>query len=115
MTTQIQLNLVKQHLITAGAVIVGLALAAMVALAGDPADIVKKASNIGKTPGDLSGFVNAADALVSPAIVGMAAVTPLACLVGAGMMMFGSKKGLVAIGAALGTLVFVASIKGIVA
>jgi hypothetical protein len=65
--------------------------------------------------GELAGFVDAADALVSPAVIAMAAITPIACLVGAGSVMFGSRRGLVIIGAALGTLVFVVSIKGIVA
>lgn len=65
--------------------------------------------------GGLSGFVNAANAIVNPAVIAMAAIAPIACLVGAGALMFGSKRGLTIIGAALGTLVFVISIKGIVA
>jgi hypothetical protein len=65
--------------------------------------------------GGLAGFVNAANAIVNPAVIAMIAIAPLACLVGAGALMFGSKRGLTIIGAALGTLVFVISIKGIVA
>lgn len=65
--------------------------------------------------GGLAGFTNAANAIVSPAVIAMVAIAPLACLVGAGALMFGSKRGLTIIGAALGTLVFVISIKGIVA
>jgi hypothetical protein len=63
----------------------------------------------------LGDFIAAANALLTPASIAMAAVAPLACLVGAGAMLFGSRRGLVIVGAALGTLVFVVSIKGIVA
>ena len=63
----------------------------------------------------LEGFVNAANALISPALVAMAAVAPLGCLVGAGALMFGSRRGMVIIGASLGTLIFLGSVKGIVA
>src|SRR3954454_1516556 len=86
-----------------------------IAFASGRVDIVRSAAGVGDAPEGLGGFVRAADALVTPAIVAMAAVAPLACIVGAASLMFGSRKGLVIIGAALGTLVFVASIKGIVA
>jgi hypothetical protein len=67
------------------------------------------------TEAKIAGFVNAANAIVNPAVIAMAAIAPIACLVGAGALMFGSKRGLTIIGAALGTLVFVVSVKGIVA
>ena len=41
----------------------------------------------------LEGFVNAANALIGPALVAMAAVAPLGCVVGAGALMFGSRRG----------------------
>ena len=63
----------------------------------------------------LEGFVNAANALITPALVAMAAVAPLGCIVGAGALMFGSRRGMVIIGASLGTLIFLGSVKGIVA
>ena len=91
------------------------ALAAPVGLAGGALAIVKRAAGVSETPVGLEGFVNAADALVSPAVVAMAAIAPLACIFGAGALMVGSRKGLPIVAAALGTLVFVASIKGIVA
>jgi hypothetical protein len=65
--------------------------------------------------GSLAGFVSAANAVVSPAVIAMAAIAPIACLIGAGALMFGNRKGITIIGAALGTLVFVISIRGIVA
>jgi hypothetical protein len=101
--------------------VIAVLVAALVALHGDPTDIIRNASGVGNDAtfgaqnGGLQNFVKAADALVDPAIVALAAITPIACIVGGGAMMFGNRKGLVIIGAALGTLVFVASIKGIVA
>lgn len=95
---------------------------------GSPAQVIKSAAcngykqrdNAGTSSGcdgegGIANFVAAADAVVSPAVIAMIAVAPIACLVGAGAMMFGSRRGLTIIGAALGTLVFVISIKGIVA
>jgi hypothetical protein len=99
----------------AAVAITGLAAAIAVALVGGHADIVRKAAGIDDSSDGLERFVNAANALVTPAVIAIAAIAPLACIVGAGALMFGNRKGLVIIGAALGTLVFVASIKGIVA
>jgi hypothetical protein len=83
------------------------------ATSSDPADKSTKVDC--NEIGALGGFVNAADALVSPAVIALAAVAPIACIVGAGAIMFGSRRGLMIIGSALGALVFVISIKGIVA
>ena len=77
--------------------------------------IVRRAASIPATAEGLEGFVNAADALITPALVAMAAVTPLGCVVGAMMLMFGSRRGMVMVGSSLGTLVFLGSVKGIVA
>ncbi len=82
---------------------------------GLSAAIVRRAANIPETAEGLEGFVNAANALISPALVAMAAIAPLGCLVGAGALMFGSRRGMVVIGASLGTLIFLGSVKGIVA
>ena len=80
-----------------------------------PVAIVRRAASIPETGQGLEGFVNAANALISPALVAMAAIAPLGCLVGAGALMFGSRRGMVIIGASLGTLIFLGSVKGIVA
>ena len=82
---------------------------------GGLAAIVRRAASIPDTADGLEGFVNAANALISPALVAMAAVAPLGCIVGAGAVMFGSRRGMVIIGASLGTLIFLGSVKGIVA
>lgn len=95
------------------------AITAVACLAGEPGadtlQIVRKAAAIPENAEGLEGFVNAANALIGPALVALAAVTPLGCVVGAGAMMFGSRRGMVIIGASLGTLIFIGSVKGIVA
>jgi hypothetical protein len=82
---------------------------------GPSADIVRKAANIPEKADGLDGFVNAANALVTPALVAAVAVAPAGCIVGAIATMFGSRRGMILIGSALGTLVFLGSVKGIVA
>src|SRR5919108_431584 len=95
---------------------VGALLLVVLALSTGPTTcIVRRAARIPETAEGLEGFVNAANALISPALVAMAAVAPLGCLVGAGALMFGSRRGMVIIGASLGTLIFLGSVKGIVA
>lgn len=113
-------------LLLAMAIALPTALVATAALPSSP-HVIKRAACKGYTEntendntsgcgaeGGLAGFANAARAIVNPAVIAMIAVAPLACLVGAGSLMFGSRRGLTIIGAALGTLVFVISIKGIV-
>ena len=94
-----------------------LALVAVVVAAGSGGvvAIVRRAAAIPDQAQGLEGFVNASTALISPALVAMAALAPLGCVVGAGALMFGSRRGMVIIGASLGTLIFLGSVKGIVA
>ena len=77
--------------------------------------IVRRAASIPQTAEGLEGFVRASDALITPALVATAAIAPLGCIVGAGALMFGSRRGMVIIGASLGTLIFLGAVKGIVA
>jgi hypothetical protein len=63
----------------------------------------------------LGGITNAAEALISPILVALFAVAPIACLVGVGAVMVGSRRGIVIIASALGALVLAGAIKGIVA
>jgi hypothetical protein len=95
--------------------LLALATLAMAGGSGGMVAIVRRAAAIPDQAEGLEGFVNAANALISPALVAMAAVAPLGCLVGAGALMFGSRRGMVIIGASLGTLIFLGSVKGIVA
>ena len=97
------------------ALLIGVSAAAAALRHGGSAEIVRRAANIPDTAQGLEGFVNAANALLTPALVAMAAVAPLGCVVGAGALMFGGRRGMVIIGASLGTLIFLGSVKGIVA
>lgn len=63
----------------------------------------------------LGGLTEAADKLVGPAFIALIAICPIACLVGAGAVMFGNRRGLVIIGSALGALVFAGALEGIIA
>lgn len=63
----------------------------------------------------LGGITNAADALISPVFVALVAICPIACLVGAGAVMFGHRRGVIMIASALGALVLAGAVKGIVA
>jgi hypothetical protein len=66
-----------------------LALACFIASvfgSGCGAAIVRRAASIPDNAQGLEGFVNAANALVGPALVAMAALAPLGCVVGAGAL-----------------------------
>ena len=104
------------HLLAGHAALLVALLAVVVAAgSGGVVAIVRRAAAIPDQAQGLEGFVNAANALISPALVAMAALAPLGCVVGAGALMFGSRRGMVIIGASLGTLIFLGSVKGIVA
>jgi hypothetical protein len=63
----------------------------------------------------LGGITNAADAIVSPLFIALIAVAPIACLIGAGAIMFGNRRGVIMVASALGALVLAGAVKGIVA
>ena len=97
-------------------------VAALLALRIGPhgAEIVQNAvCNANKTvncnSGGLAGLASAAQALISPILVALIAICPIACLIGAAAVMFGHRRGLVIIGSALGALVFAGAVNGIVA
>src|SRR3954447_7292901 len=95
--------------------IAGLVILVAALGAGPLPGIVRRAASIPETAKGLEGFVNAANALITPALVAIAAGAPLGCLAGAGGTMCGSRRGMVMIGASLGTLIFLGAVKGIVA
>lgn len=101
---------------SAVAIVVGLSLGS-----GEPAQIIRNAvctANAGQVncnSAGLGGITNAADALISPVLVALFAICPIACLIGAGAVMFGNRRGVVIIASALGALVLAGAVKGIVA
>jgi hypothetical protein len=63
----------------------------------------------------LGGITKAANALISPILVALFAIAPIAALIGAGAVMFGHRRGVVIVAAALGALILAGAVKGIVA
>ncbi len=71
---------------------------------GAHVDLVMKAAGIPKNSAGLGGFVNGAHALLTPALVMVAAVAPLALVVGGVVLMFGGRRGMQIVGTSLGVL-----------
>jgi hypothetical protein len=103
------------RLIRTAAVVAGSVLTTVVSVRlGLEVDVVKRAANI---PADAEGvgqFVNGAKALVTPALVMTAAVCPLAVIAGGVVVLFGGRRGMTIIGSALGVLLLLGSVTGIV-
>jgi hypothetical protein len=77
-------------------------------------DIVMKAAGIPKNASGLGGFVNGAHALVSPALVMVAAVAPLALIAGGIVLLFGGRRGMQIVGTALGVLLLLGSVTALI-
>ena len=98
---------------------VTVAIAAAVAVGGFLAtdirvDIVMKAAGIPSNANGLGGFVNGAHALVTPALVMVAAIAPLALIVGAVILLFGGRRGLQIVGTSLGVLLLLGSVTALI-
>lgn len=93
------------------------ALAAVVAvqlvLLSPHAQIIKKAAGISGS--DKTGIASAASAIMSPALIALAAITPLACVAGFAALSFGNKKGMTLIVSSIGALIGAGAITGIIA
>ena len=90
------------------------ALAALVGLlclrAGLGVEVVKKAAGIPENAAGVGHFVNGAKALVNPALVMTAAITPLAMIAGGLVLPFGGRRGMQIIGTSLGVLLLLGSV-----
>jgi len=85
---------------------------------GEPKSIeslVMKAAGIPKNASGLAGFVNGAHALVTPALVMVAAVAPLALIVGGLVLLFGGRRGMQIVGTSLGVLLLLGSVTALIA
>ena len=92
------------------AVAVVAAIAVWVLMAsGVHVDIVMKAAGIPSNATGLGGFVNGAHALVTPALVMVAAIAPLALIVGAVILLFGGRRGMQIVGTSIGVLLLLAA------
>jgi len=77
-------------------------------------DLVMKAAGIPKNASGLGGFVNGAHALVTPALVMVAAIAPLALVAGAVVLMFGGRRGMQIVGTSLGVLLLLGSVTALI-
>ena len=93
------------------AVLLGAYLAARLGL---EADIIKRAAGVRENARGVDRLVSAANELTTPAIVAVGAITPLAMIIGGGLWMVGSRKGIPLIGGAVAALVFVGAVSGLV-
>jgi hypothetical protein len=77
-------------------------------------DIVMKAAGIPSNATGLGGFVNGAHALVTPALVMVAAIAPLALIVGAVILLFGGRRGMQIVGTSIGVLLLLGSVTALI-
>jgi hypothetical protein len=81
---------------------------------GARVDLVMKAAGIPKNASGLGGFVNGAHALVTPALVMVAAIAPLALVAGGLVLMFGGRRGMQIVGTSLGVLLLLGSVTALI-
>src|SRR5436305_14713463 len=77
-------------------------------------DIVMRAAGIPKNATGLGGFVNGAHALVTPALVMVAAIAPLALIAGGLVLLFGGRRGMQIVGTSLGVLLLLGSVTALI-
>ncbi len=77
-------------------------------------ELVLKAAGIPKNASGIGGFVNGAHALVTPALVMVAAVAPLALIAGGIVLLFGGRRGMQIVGTSLGVLLLLGSVTALI-
>jgi len=77
-------------------------------------EIVMKAAGIPKNAAGIGGFVNGAHALVTPALVMVAAVAPIGLIAGGVVTMFGGRRGMQMVGTSLGVLLLLGSVTALI-
>ena len=77
-------------------------------------DLVMKAAGIPKNASGIGGFVNGAHALVTPALVMVAAVAPIGLIAGGVVMMFGGRRGMQMVATSLGVLLLLGSVTALI-
>jgi hypothetical protein len=96
----------------------GVAVASLLILplvdVGGCVQIVMKAAGIPKNASGLGGFVNGAHALVTPALVMVAAIAPLALIAGGLVLLFGGRRGMQIVGTSLGVLLLLGSVTALI-
>ena len=83
-------------------------------LSGPHVALVMKAAGIPKNASGIGGFINGAHALITPALVMVAAVAPLALIAGGVVLLFGGRRGMQIVGTALGVLLLLGSVTALI-
>ena len=81
---------------------------------GSHVELVMKAAGIPKNASGIGGFINGAHALITPALVMVAAVAPLALIAGGVILLFGGRRGMQIVGTALGVLLLLGSVTALI-
>jgi hypothetical protein len=90
------------------------AIGVVLLMLGVRVDLVMKAAGIPKNASGLGGFVNGAHALITPALVVVAAIAPLALIAGGLVLLFGGRRGLQIVGTSLGVLLLLGSVTALI-
>lgn len=97
-----------------GVAVLSVPLVSLVVGCGPVVAIVMKAAGIPKNASGIGGFVNGAHALVTPALVMVAAVAPLALIAGGIVLLFGGRRGMMIVGSSLGVLLLLGSVTALI-
>ena len=108
-------TIIKQSAARLGLALAALAAAAPLILIAPHAELVKRAAGISSSASGVSGIVSAANDLTMPLMVAIAAIAPLACLAGLGLLLVGNRKGMGVIGTSIGVLIGLGAVSGIIA
>src|SRR5579864_3725151 len=105
---------VRRRTCAAAAAAIAAAIIWLLLGGGALSDIVMKAAGIPKDASGLGGFINGAHALVTPALVMVAAIAPLALIAGGLVLLFGGRRGMQIIGTSLGVLLLLGSVTALI-
>jgi hypothetical protein len=97
-----------------GSAVLAAAVGVVLLELGARVEIVMKAAGIPKNATGIGGFVNGAHALVTPALVMVAAVAPIGLIAGGVVMMFGGRRGMQMVGTSLGVLLLLGSVTALI-
>jgi hypothetical protein len=97
-----------------GVVVLTAVLVGLLVQGGVRVDLVMKAAGIPSNASGIGGFVNGAHALLTPALVMVAAVAPLALVAGGVVLMFGGRRGMQIVGTSLGVLLLLGSVTALI-
>lgn len=107
-------RLIRRASPVVGAAALGVLAVASLTRLGERVDLVMKAAGIPKNASGIGGFINGAHALITPALVMVAAVAPLALIAGGIILLFGGRRGMQIVGTALGVLLLLGSVTAII-